>query len=152
MTYDIPMKYKSLSFLAAMILGVSFAAHSLPAKRGLHTLTQPDGTTIEVRIVGDEFSHYYLTPDGYPLVADSEGVLRYATVAPNGVAVMSDVKASDLSRRGLAETEFVGRIDRQAAVKAVSRRQKPRKLPESGKGLFSTGFPSKGDILSLIHI
>lgn len=150
MTYDIPMKYKSLSFLAAMILGVSFAAHSLPAKRGLHTLTQPDGTTIEVRIVGDEFSHYYLTPDGYPLVADSEGVLRYTTVAPNGVAVMSDVKASDLSRRGLAETEFVGRIDRQAAVKAVSRRQKPRKLPESGKGLFSTGFPSKGDIRSLV--
>ena len=93
MVQGIPMKYKSLSFLAAMILGVSFAAHSLPAKRGLHTLTQPDGTTIEVRIVGDEFSHYYLTPDGYPLLADSDGVMRYVTLAPNGVAVMSDRKS-----------------------------------------------------------
>ncbi len=150
MVQGIPMKYKSLSFLAAMILGVSFAAHSLPAKRGLHTLTQPDGTTIEVRIVGDEFSHYYLTPDGYPLLADSDGVMRYVTLAPNGVAVMSDVKACDVSRRGAAETEFVGRIDRQAVTKAIGRRTGPRKIPESGKGLFSTGFPSKGDIRSLV--
>lgn len=148
------MKYRSLSALAAMILGVSFAAYSLPAKRGLQTVIQPDGTTIEVQIVGDEFSHYYLTPDGYPLLADVDGVMRYATVDANGVAVMSDVKVSDVSRRSAAELDFVKSVDAQAVTKAIRNTAKAkssrRRLPESGKGLFSTDFPSKGDIRSLV--
>ena len=37
-----------------MTLGLALSAAAVPAKHGVRTVTQPDGTTIEVRIVGDE--------------------------------------------------------------------------------------------------
>lgn len=36
------------------------------------------GRSIEVRLIGDENFHYYVTTDGYMLLRGSDGVFRYA--------------------------------------------------------------------------
>ena len=41
---------------------------AIPAKRMWRTYTQPDGTTIELMLVGDEHLHYFITRDEVPVV------------------------------------------------------------------------------------
>jgi len=51
------------------------------AQPGLITVTQPDGTQLSVRLIGDEHFHYFLTDDGYPLINDND-VYYYASSTP----------------------------------------------------------------------
>ena len=53
---------KVLSSIIALLCTVSLWA--VPAYPGWQTKTQPDGTTIEIRQVGDEFYHYMINRDG----------------------------------------------------------------------------------------
>ena len=59
-------------------LGLALSAAAVPAKREVRTVTQPDGTTIEVRIVGDEYLHYMVTNDGNIVSRDTDGRYCYA--------------------------------------------------------------------------
>ena len=67
-------------FLASAIFA-AFTAQAIPAKRGLSDFRQPDGSTVKVTLNGDENCHYYLSEDGLPLTTDSEGYLRYTSIA-----------------------------------------------------------------------
>lgn len=69
------MKHKYprlLSVLCALMIATS-ASWAVPAYRGWQTRTQPDGTTITVRQVGDEFYHYWETEDGKVAVEQPDG-------------------------------------------------------------------------------
>ena len=46
---------------------------AVPAYRGWQTKSQPDGSTITVRLVGDEFFHYWETEDGKIAVENEDG-------------------------------------------------------------------------------
>lgn len=65
--------------ISAIALLFSFvAAYAIPAYPGIIDFRQPDGTTIQIRIHGDEFAHWYTTPSGTVLEFDSNGFLRPA--------------------------------------------------------------------------
>ena len=51
----------TLFYLLTIVVATTYA---VPAYRGWQTKTQPDGTTINVRQIGDEFYHYWETQDG----------------------------------------------------------------------------------------
>ncbi|MBQ5723658.1 MAG: peptidase M6, partial [Muribaculaceae bacterium] len=63
---------KVLTLVCAGMLGVS-AAYAVPADPRPFTVTQPDGTTLTIRIVGDEFFHCLMTEDGYLVKKASDG-------------------------------------------------------------------------------
>lgn len=63
-----------LTLYTAFIAAVSFA---IPAKRGFIDYTQPDGSCIKIRIVGDEHGHLVLSEDG-TLLMEKEGWLQPA--------------------------------------------------------------------------
>ena len=46
---------------------------AIPARRVVRTVTQPDGTTLEVVLQGDETFHFYTTVDGKPVRQDADG-------------------------------------------------------------------------------
>lgn len=71
------MKLKTLLTSATLAL-VLPNAMAVPAKPGIHTFTQPDGTVIEASLVGDEHFHYYRMADGTELLRDADGFLRKA--------------------------------------------------------------------------
>ena len=53
------------SLLLGLFLAVAAVMMAIPAKRGLtRTLTLADGTTVQATLVGDEFAHFWLAPDG----------------------------------------------------------------------------------------
>lgn len=71
------MKLKTFLTSATLALALPNAM-AVPAKPGIHTFTQPDGTVIEASLVGDEHFHYYRMADGTELLRDADGFLRKA--------------------------------------------------------------------------
>lgn len=57
-----------------ILLSVVFAllaistAMAIPAKRVWRTVSQPDGTTLKLMLVGDERLHYFVTDDNVPVM------------------------------------------------------------------------------------
>ena len=77
-------------------------ALAIPANPKPYIVTQPDGTTINVRLCGDEYYHYYTTEDGSPITLCDDGYYRYTTIdAQNNLVASADavgkVRASVLS-------------------------------------------------------
>ena len=93
---------KRILFLFMTIAVVTIAAMAVPAKPGIHTLTQPDGTTLQARLLGDEWHHSYVTADGYTIRQAEDGAYRYVTA--EGV---SDVQAHDAASRDAAELSYL---------------------------------------------
>ena len=74
------MKKPIITLLAAT---VTLAAAAVPAKRGVLSVTQPDGTEMPVLLMGDEFRHIYLTVDSLPLTTGADGFMQYALYDDN---------------------------------------------------------------------
>ena len=58
---------------AIILLTASLGMLAAPAERGIHTYVQPDGTTVQFRVIGDEFSRKTVTPDGCAITMDDAG-------------------------------------------------------------------------------
>jgi M6 family metalloprotease-like protein len=72
LVYIIMKNRKRLASLLVLII-VATASYAVPARPGWQTKTQPDGTTLQVRLVGDEFNHYWQNLNGDIVQCDSTG-------------------------------------------------------------------------------
>ena len=68
-----------------MLFCLSVVASAVPAKRGVLRLAQPDGSVLQVRIIGDEFSHLVYTQDGSAIKLGGDGYYRYAVLNASGM-------------------------------------------------------------------
>ena len=140
------MKKNLLLIFASImvVLGVSAA----PAYPGLITTTQPDGTTIEYYLHGDEYFSYRTSTDGYLLAENEDGILEYAEfVNGQGIVPMGVVAHNEIARSINEQTYLVGlhKADEiKASLKAVSvsaRAKSPIRMPQERK---CTSFPLIG--------
>lgn len=99
------MMKKLLVFLTAITLGL-VSAQARPAYRGTHHVTQPDGSTLTIRLVGDEYRSYNTTDDGYSLVKNSDGYYVYAQLS-NGRLVPTTLVAHNADARTPAEHAYL---------------------------------------------
>lgn len=79
---------------------------SIPATPFPVKVTQPDGSEITIRILGDEFFNYKTTTDGYLLISDDAGILNYAELK-DGKLINTKVKAYDVENRSISEKAFI---------------------------------------------
>lgn len=84
------MKRILLSIVAA---GLCAGAMAIPAKPGLVAYTQPDGTVVKIKIVGDEHGHMIYSETGMLLV-EANGRLEYAQFNAQGLPEASGIMAS----------------------------------------------------------
>lgn len=129
--------------LAGMLLSTAVQMWAIPAKPGLMTLTQPDGTPIEASVIGDEYFHYYETPAGELLLQDKDGYLRRAAIDRRGelVTVSAPTGLATPEEEAAAIREAAG--NRHAAMKEkAARRVTPGKIPAK--------FPTTGVVRGLI--
>lgn len=84
---------------------------AVPAKPGLHTITQPDGSILTIQLIGDEYYHYNATADGYTIVKNGVGVYEYAVLDGNRL-VASGKMAHDASMRSDEERLFLSQVGR----------------------------------------
>ena len=99
-------KVYALLLMAMAVVG----AMAAPADRTPVRVTQPDGTTLTLRLVGDEFFHYNTTADGYTIVA-VDGAWQYA-MSHDGQVVASGRLAHDSERRTADEAQWLAGVPR----------------------------------------
>ncbi len=90
--------------LSTLICIVALVAYGIPARPGLMTLRQSDGSEVKVRLMGDEHHHYYLSEDGY-LLANEEGFFYYADADDEGRVIRSDFRLSPADNGNISIAE-----------------------------------------------
>lgn len=154
--------------LPALTLGISLAAVAKPAKTGILNATQPDGTTLQIMMHGDERGHIATTTDGYPLVWDNNNGYVYASVSTDGLLIPSGIKATNVNARSTQANSFLSAISKDDAEKAYNKNREKARItplpsrfdkfannnadgPQRGPGLFpGTHFPANGQQKGLV--
>lgn len=98
------MKKTVLLLLTAAILSIQ--AFAIPAHKGFLPMPQPDGTMVNIGLVGDEFYHFNITEDGYTVMLNDAGAYVYAQLK-EGMLVESTVIAHNESERNAAEINLL---------------------------------------------
>lgn len=91
-------------FLGGALL-VAPLLYAVPARNVVKTIVQPDGTTLQIKLCGDEFLRYYTTLDGIPVKEVGEG-FYYAGLSADTLAVCSDLIAHEAELRTEAERQM----------------------------------------------
>lgn len=108
---------KKLSFLL-MALITAIMASAEPANPTPINVTQPDGSTLQLKLVGDEFYHFNTTIDGYTIV-NVNGSWQYA-VKKDDQLLASGVMAHDPAARDAQEMQLVSSLGKHLVDKAAS--------------------------------
>ena len=80
--------------LSLTLLLLTLSTFAVPAYRGWQTKSQPDGTTIQVRLIGDEFYHYWQDQEGNVVKCDSLGYWRVVESQPTPATIKARRQAS----------------------------------------------------------
>ena len=91
---------------------------AVPARPGLSTFIQPDGSELQVCVIGDENGHYCLTEDGYLLVYENDG-FYYGEINADGRPVASRLQARRPAQRSAADIEFLNKTDTGRDIQAI---------------------------------
>ncbi|MBR4130186.1 MAG: M6 family metalloprotease domain-containing protein [Bacteroidaceae bacterium] len=129
--------------IMAMLLGVAIF-YARPAYRSITRVSQPDGSTIDVRLVGDEYLHYNVTTDGYSLIRRDDGAFVYAQLNDKGQLEPTTMLAHDVNERSTEERKYlknVGRLLPQPTTQAEQMRsqnqvQRARMLSQRRAALY----------------
>lgn len=147
---------KLFGFISLIVIIVSLnslnVVFAIPAKPTPITMQLPDGSTLNVRLTGDEYSHYYTSIDNYLLLQDKNGYFYYADTSTNNKIQPSLIKARDIDQRTIAEKNFLAGIDKTALLSAwqsqnnqLTKRMKPRKIKQ--KATYPTTGMQKGLVI-----
>lgn len=104
---------KHISALTLAILALGLRANAGPAWRGTLTLTQPDGSVLQARVVGDEFAHLMVDLQGNALIQNSEGWWCYAAFSGDGSMHSTGTVAGDKLRPASAAGGDIGEVLRK---------------------------------------
>ena len=115
---------KIATLLCAAVLALSAAA--VPANPKPGVVTQPDGRTLTVRLVGDEFYHFNTTLDDYTIVKNTAGAWVYAAQGDTGLKATAIV-AHNPAERTAAEQAFLAKQPKRVTdIQAVARSKTAR--------------------------
>ena len=131
--------------VAMTILG--FTANAKPAMRGFQTVRQPDGTSLRIQKVGDEWMHFTLNEAGEILTYDDDGYYRLAKVDARGGLVSTGVKAGSREAAGIGVKLTDLDLEDLSVKRAADGR---RRAPQSGLGLSYSTYPRLGSPKGLI--
>ncbi|MBO4464517.1 MAG: M6 family metalloprotease domain-containing protein, partial [Prevotella sp.] len=82
-------------------------AKAIPAYPGLMSRQQPDGTTLSVRLQGDEYLSFTTTADGYTVTRRADGFYCYARLNADGQLEPTDRVARDADQRSDDERQWL---------------------------------------------
>lgn len=141
---------KNIIFIALALLLVSTKLEAVKAYPNPLTLTQADGTTITVRLHGDEHFNYTTTKDGYLIRKDDKGVFRYAKLI-NGQFELLNQKANDLLKRDLSEKQLTNQLEKNPDFGSTLLSRRAQKINKiSANATVSNQFPITGTPRSLV--
>ena len=130
---------KLVSLLTLLCCGLIVMA--MPAKPGWQTITQSDGTTLQIQAVGNAFNHAILTSDGLTVARGDDGDFYYTS----SLTGLTAVRAHEANQRTAAENAFVNAQRGNLTMQYKSYRM-PNKKGRLGVGGSNadSGVPAQG--------
>lgn len=125
-------------------------AGAVTALRTVQTVTQPDGSTLEVCRLGDESFHCLVTPEGF-LTVETPCGFDFARLSADGRIVTTGQRAVSGPTLGQIDTSaltFVG--DGGMALRQSVLSSAQRRAPMRGPGRNMSSFPATGDANVLV--
>lgn len=124
--------FKQLLLASLLGVGCCHEASAIGAYPKPIVMRQPDGSTLTVRIQGDENFHYVTTADGYLLGKDAEGFFRYVDYDfTTGRRTLTAQRAHNAAERTANEQSLIGQLRLASVVNAdlLTRNSIVRKAP-----------------------
>ena len=103
------MGVKIIQMILAL-LALAVLCFANPASNETFFIKQPDGSSVEVRQIGDEYFHVLETADGYILQKDALGYYAYADAKGES----SGIYARDAQDRNESDAQFLAGLDPDA--------------------------------------
>jgi len=136
------MKLRNL-FCAMMSAATVLPAMAVPAQPGIVERHMPDGTVVNVRIFGDEYAHYVLSEDGWPVIEEN-GTLWFAEPDTDGALRAS---GHAVARRDAGTAKWLASLSQTELVRTVAGRydmHRNRSTMRRNPGLHYSSFPHIG--------
>ena len=142
------MHYITKAILSvAAAAAIAFSGYAIPAKPGILQYTNPDGSSVELSISGDENGYHYTTTDGYVLIPAADGTMCYAITKDN-VLVSSRMKASNIGERSSSERSLLASLNapamREMAQQATETRRRKAQAKAFEPGAILGDYPTTG--------
>ncbi len=128
-------------FILMFCLCMGLIAQAVPAKPGWHTVTQSDGSTLQVQAAGNAFNNALLTRDGLTVARGSDGDFYYISA----VTGLTTVRAHEVDQRSGSENAFIN-VQRGSLTMTNKPYIMPREKGELGVGGSNAeaGVPALG--------
>ncbi len=142
---------RKLSFLIIFLLSVD-TAWAVPARRVTQTFTLQDGSQRELTLVGDEFGHYFLSPEGEAFRMDEAGVMQPISLTQANSRRQTRAVERARSRKVRRNTTFQG--EKRGLVILVNFADKQfatQKPQETFSRIFNEEGYSEGYFTGSVH-
>jgi len=103
---------KIFTIATFIIISINFA-FAVPARPGVMTIVQKNGTEISIKLNGDENFHFQTTEDGILITENSDGIFEYAKMSKDGAISATGVLAKNKNARSQAETSFIQTLNNE---------------------------------------
>lgn len=140
---------KQILFLFLGLFFILFITEAVPAYPFPVKITQPDGTTLTVRIYGDESRKIRSTIDGYVIKKNDKGFYTYAIRNQENRIVPGERIARDPEKRSAIDRLFMSEAlkTNELVSEPILR---PSKIKRAPTVATSTSFPKTGTPRSLV--
>lgn len=97
---------------AGLLVGASGTAWAIKANPKPITVKQPDGSTLVIRVHGDENFHYITTTDGFLIQRDKDGYFKYVQTdaSQGGARKLTERRALNANKRSVDDNLFVSTL------------------------------------------
>ena len=128
-------------FILMFCLCMGLIAQAVPAKPGWHTVTQSDGSTLQMQAAGNAFNNALLTRDGLTVARGSDGDFYYIS----SVTGLTTVRAHEVDQRSGSENAFIN-VQRSSLTMTNKPYIMPREKGKLGVGGSNAeaGVPALG--------
>ena len=143
-------RIKILIFISSLLAFSVTNGYGLPAKPGILNAQQPDGSTVEIYLYGNENSHLTYSVDNYLLTTDDQGYYVFADINETGDIIPTKFRDINLTDRSATTSLEIEKFKvKYSDIKSLDSHER-NKAKREGPGLFPSRFPISGEQKSLV--
>lgn len=132
-------------YLILFFLPVFLSVYAVPASPEPFFVEQADGTSLLVRMCGDEYGGYISTIDGWAVAKDEDSNYKYIVFETNATPRLTNVVAHNAEMRDADELLFLQQLNQRLPVFETQRQR--RKVAAATR--ISSSFPRNGSPRSI---
>ena len=146
------MKNSIYKFLTIVCLFLqSYNVYAIKATPYPFEIKQPDGTTLTVKLHGDEYFRYMTTEDDVLIAKSADNFYRYARMDESGQLILTARKAENIDARSVLDEQFLLKLQKPVEVlKIATQVQGVKKMKSAENDVIRKGYPLNGSPKTLI--